>query len=732
MKLKILFFLFTFVLLGAVAPKAFLELRSDREEVTISWPQISFHTPEFKQQNLVYIDKTGIKELSVKLTKAYQQGLYEQWENRKPKKQISRVTTPKITIKKASSVAAVKKPTPKNVMTYKKAPTYRYRQVEMSKGEINSKELIEHYGFKVNGPKVGSWSASYNSSLIASTLNNLQEKESARSLAQVELNKVDEIKETDKVEVKQAAVAAKNDRPKENEYSAKEMDDETWEEELVMIDYSDEDSVDTTIDDPVHDNALTTQEAMQLLTTAPNESELNVNSMSDDLTNTNDISASVMSAISREMDKRDSIPTVATVGTQKNDYSKKGSSTRAAKSTPKKNTRPEKSDYSGKTVLGGRSLNTLSIHEVLFGQDSKMKELRNFEFFAETLYGESYTDGPDGKVKIDFNLSSSMGVLRGTVLKHGYMRTKVDLVLEPGKFDVQVPLIEQDAFSRFLDREGIYGRGGYVLVRLPQKADTVDIDARYEAKVFLNEDLDVVDENEYFEFVLFAGVEPGNLLISYKNINEKIADKISHVVEDEVLFESGIMIESEQLYFNLEEKNMLSRKNSSVNIHPDQINYFNRRTQASQQAVSSYSIQTPFRALGMRDYLEMRHTQIPMFVGLWSNKNVELPSENFANYILESHQLNSLQNACMVQINISKPLRNVNFFGETKRGPMGIVQSYLDEDGEFNYDPSEMASHIFLIGDLQGTISGKLEYADGSYDFIQTFCSSNTYLVEQL
>lgn len=725
MKLKLTFFLFTFFLLGAIAPKALLELSSAEKDLTLKLQTITIHAPKIKKNGTQDFQAQGMTKLSARLTQKYQEALYAQW--------MASDTSVSVTETKAKTSTTKKPEVENDRVVYDSAPTYKYREVSSSKGEINNKELVKHFGFQLEAPEVAQWSANYDSKKVAAQLDQLKVHEEKRLLAQA-------TQKTDQVELKQASVSEAKPQSlplEENEYSQKEMDDETWEEELVMIDYSDEGSEDEAVANESTENQLTTQQAMQLLAEGSpqragpkaqaDDQKENIVSMTDDLTNDQDISASVMSAISREMDKRESIPTVATVNTQKHEYTKKTRPTETKRSLSSQ----ENDEYSSRETAG-RSVNKMSIHEVLLGQKNEMRELRNFEFFAETLYGESYVDDANGEISLDFNLNSSLGVLRGTILKHGYMRTKVDLVMEPGEYNLQIPLIEQDTFSRFLDEEEIFGRGGFILVRLPRRADNVEIDAQYEAKILLDEKLNVVDEDDYFEYVLFAAVDPGNVLISYKNISEKVADKITHVVEDEVLFESGLMIDAEQLHFTLEEKNMLSRKNSSVDIHPDQINYFNRRTQASQQAVSSYSIQTPLRSLGMRDYLEMRHTQLPMFVGLWSNKKVELPSENFAYYIMDSHQLNSLQNACMVQINLSRPLKEANFFGETKRGPMGIVQSYLDVDGEFNYDPSEMATHIFLVGDLQGTISGKLEYADGSYDFIQTFCSNNTYLVEQL
>jgi len=63
---------------------------------------------------------------------------------------------------------------------------------------------------------------------------------------------------------------------------------------------------------------------------------------------------------------------------------------------------------------------------------------------------------------------------------------------------------------------------------------------------------------------------------------------------------------------------------------------------------------------------------------------------------------------------------------------MFLEVSSMDRDGVFSSDNVELAEKIFLAGDQEGLISARLEYSDGSIEFLKTYCSEGTYLIEQL
>jgi hypothetical protein len=64
----------------------------------------------------------------------------------------------------------------------------------------------------------------------------------------------------------------------------------------------------------------------------------------------------------------------------------------------------------------------------------------------------------------------------------------------------------------------------------------------------------------------------------------------------------------------------------------------------------------------------------------------------------------------------------------------------LDSDGKFYDSFSNKTRKIIIIGEGQGgsevspdaKVNIKIQYEDGSVQFLNSYCSPNTYLVEQL
>jgi hypothetical protein len=64
---------------------------------------------------------------------------------------------------------------------------------------------------------------------------------------------------------------------------------------------------------------------------------------------------------------------------------------------------------------------------------------------------------------------------------------------------------------------------------------------------------------------------------------------------------------------------------------------------------------------------------------------------------------------------------------------------YLDADGRFYDSASEKTRKVIVYGENQGPdeemtgkVNVKIMYLDGTVDFLGSYCSPNTYLVEQL
>lgn len=63
---------------------------------------------------------------------------------------------------------------------------------------------------------------------------------------------------------------------------------------------------------------------------------------------------------------------------------------------------------------------------------------------------------------------------------------------------------------------------------------------------------------------------------------------------------------------------------------------------------------------------------------------------------------------------------------------MSFEKNILDNDGVFYKDFSANSERVFVLGEKQGVFNIKLEYVDGTVQFLQSYCSDATYLIEQL
>jgi hypothetical protein len=128
----------------------------------------------------------------------------------------------------------------------------------------------------------------------------------------------------------------------------------------------------------------------------------------------------------------------------------------------------------------------------------------------------------------------------------------------------------------------------------------------------------------------------------------------------------------------------------------------------------------------------MKHLSDSIFVGTDANFDIDVPGNEFIARVLESNQVSSLKEHCVVQINVTKSLSGFTVNGKNHSGEMYTETTFLDEDGKFSKTDFEQAEKAFIVGDMEGIFNVKLEYSDESSQYLKTFCSEGTYVVEQL
>lgn len=343
-------------------------------------------------------------------------------------------------------------------------------------------------------------------------------------------------------------------------------------------------------------------------------------------------------------------------------------------------------------------------------------------------------DDRDGIINIESKLNSSMMIRRALITSIDHYDTIIDSVFEEGSTTIPVPLIKRRAFDKLLGRSKIKGLGGHILVELDEKTEDVEIgnSTKYERKLFLNKNFKVVDrsDSEYF-YIMFIGVNPGNTVLYFRTLDNQTISKIVHVTDETVYYEPNFYTEVNGDEYSVFEESLLSKDTTALSVNSKEIENFSSEYKIENLAFNRLGIKNAVYPFGTRKYQEFKHLNESIFVGRWDQKFIDLPSEEYTRFVLNQFRTNDVKGRCLVQINITKPAKSLSYNGAADRG-MSIRSLILDKDGQFYDDLSFNSRKIFVLGENQGVVNVKIEYTDNSIDTLQSYCSEDTYLVEQL
>ena len=360
----------------------------------------------------------------------------------------------------------------------------------------------------------------------------------------------------------------------------------------------------------------------------------------------------------------------------------------------------------------------------------KKRQAHSFEFVPDYERAERSDDQGSGEIAFGYSLSGEMNTQTGVIQAQGMISTRVELNLS-GKAILEVPLLNEEGMQKFLQNKGLAIEGNLILIALDSSIIDTDVDSTFGEKLFFDKNFKSIPSIKGASFVMFAGVKSGNIMIRYLLSNKEIAQKIVYVGEGEMYFEDPEFIETKRETYNFTTRNLLGQKRKELIINGEAIAYFNTSNNAKKKALNAYDIKIPTLTAGMRKYFEFKHLKDSVFVGTSSEKEIEIPGNDFIAKVLEMSQISNIKDRCVVQVNLTKDLREIKTNGKNRSGEMLVETSFLDKDGNFSNE-SEMAEKAFVVGDQEGQFNIRLDYTDGSTEFLKTFCSEGSYLVEQL
>jgi hypothetical protein len=364
--------------------------------------------------------------------------------------------------------------------------------------------------------------------------------------------------------------------------------------------------------------------------------------------------------------------------------------------------------------------------------------LVGFELRFQDNPSEVVEDYGDGEVTVSVAMAHQKMTRSTVILKRGFVPTNTDLIFEEGAGSVSIPVLPQDLFDDLMLPFENSGQIGSLLVELDDSTEIAKLDVPFGKVITLDGDMRETT-SEDFRYQLFVGVKAGNAILSYTHGNE-VTHKIIHIHERELSYESNYFEKTNINQVSLFQEDLLSREKSPLVTSSENVKVFAKNIQGEKLNQNTYRINFGRALLGARNYLELGHEKELLFVGTKDETRISIPSESFIRHVLGSLPESQLGNRCAIQVNIKKKISDVVVGSESVGESLMVNPQYLDADGKFYDSASDKTRKVVVFGekqgadaqDMNGKVNLKITYLDGTVDFLGTYCSPNTYLVEQL
>jgi hypothetical protein len=393
----------------------------------------------------------------------------------------------------------------------------------------------------------------------------------------------------------------------------------------------------------------------------------------------------------------------------------------------------------------GRSVNALvtSHHNALtvvhgLSVSSQVKELRYFDLRAVDDGQSIFQDNGTSEVVLKETLQSINNSRSFLLLNREHVVTHVDVPFAPGRADLTVPALEKEFAEKFQVRNQKIPRG-MVLVELDERTENIKLDGAAYATSFLDEKFKEVKPDSA-TYVMFYGVEIGNRTLLTVDSRGKSSPRIIHVFEEELTFDPNLYLEQKDLVVTLKEEGLMSQRGKELAIAADDVSLTLSNVKSERMGINTYKLKTPALLMGSRHYLTLTHQREEIFVGVDDSKAINVPSEELITAVIGKFKLQGHASACLIQVNLDRPAKKYDVMAESHQETHVSYALVLDKDGGFYESMGEDSKKLFIMSESQAgeaftqnaKINIKIDFLDGTSKTFSSFCSPNTYLVEQL
>lgn len=360
------------------------------------------------------------------------------------------------------------------------------------------------------------------------------------------------------------------------------------------------------------------------------------------------------------------------------------------------------------------------------------------DFYIE--FSDTYNDirySNRGLVEFEnISLSNRFSVRRGTLYKSFHYPTVTDFVFENDDLTMNVPLIEINSMAKIIAELPQVQFDAHALIELDDSTEEVNLvgeNDKFIYKFYLNENLRVVKPGSSdYSYILLTNIAPGNYFLEYKKGTGEKISKIVHIESQKVYYDTNFYVNETKDQFALYENDLLTRCAYEVDLDSERLVSISDEQKSKKVNTNNYQFKKTSYPLGTRKYYEIKYKNMSLFAGRQDTRKVVIPSTDYVDYLYDQFNINSLNGMCIIQLNLNKRADGIKVNMTSPNYSYDYDLLVLDQDGLFYKDFTANTNRVFILGTEQGVANIKLNYIDGSVDFIQSYCSDNTYLVEEL
>jgi len=296
-------------------------------------------------------------------------------------------------------------------------------------------------------------------------------------------------------------------------------------------------------------------------------------------------------------------------------------------------------------------------------------------------------------------------------------------------YQFALPSFPETAFDEVIEAYKLSEKGGFLLVGVDEDLEFINIDSKYDAGLYLDHQFKPTNNSDEYHYLLFSGLEEGFHEIIVSNADNLQLNKSVYIRDKEVTFD---------FISNIGEKN--SRNEVCVSF-PYQKGEYSEFILSEEKLetdgeldldILGSNIMNVFSLAsltGSSDLISLDNKNPVIKFNPFLNSEIIIPSDDEVDYILNQFGIEDDFNGCMMQVNLSQSIADVELEAYDSLGLLKPDYFLMQSDGELTKDFLPQSRRLYIFVENEALISGKISYLDESNDFINQRCVEGSFIV---